>query len=277
MATDIVTGKRGFEHISSDKIGAHHAAIIGPGDYVLEGGSQYEHTLLSPNSLHIGSGETSMQGRHFRTDEEGETLTIESGTQGQKRFDIAVQAYSRSGDIEEPIWLVKKGVPSTSPTDPEVTSGDILAGADYHEMAMYRITLDGVSVTKVTPIFKTIPSQKTAWDSISPVVLFEGNTTGNFNLRQNPAVFKRLVICGFVNTEGDGRFTVMLENFMGAANNIGLSYAPTSALVRICACTISPSSNNPYTVTVDRGSWWDAANGNYDANLIHITKVVGYR
>lgn len=170
MATDLVTGSAGFEHIDGEKWGALNAAIIGSGEYVLEGGSQFAATLISANEIHIGSGDVSMQGRHFHTDEEGETINITSGTQGENRNTVICLCYKKEGDIETYEWIAKDGETASSTAATEIIKGDILAGADYNEMPMYRVVLDGVNVSPtIIPLFTKGQSQKDAWDSLSQV------------------------------------------------------------------------------------------------------------
>ena len=76
------------------------------------------------------------------------SLTIQSGTQGQKRNDLVVARYEKtSAGIESITPVVIKGTPTTgTPADPEVTANDL---------KLWRVPLDGINAgtpVRLTPI-----------------------------------------------------------------------------------------------------------------------------
>ena len=158
----IVTGFRGENHITSNDDQGRNQGIFGTGSYVLPVRSRFQSTLVSANELQIGDGEGVMQGVHFRTEPTStDSITIENGSQGMKRIDLVCVRYEKAPEtnIENVSWVIHTGEPSESnPQTPSYTQGDILAGDTVAEMPMYKINLDGITVTSVQPQFEILTS-----------------------------------------------------------------------------------------------------------------------
>ena len=60
--------------------------------------------------------------------------------------------------IETTEIVVIKGTAGATATDPTYTSGDILAGATQDDFPLYRVSLNGLNIEKVTPLFSTVPN-----------------------------------------------------------------------------------------------------------------------
>lgn len=171
---ELVTGHSGSDHVDSTDAGAMHAGIVGTGTYVLGTGGRLVATMQSANVVRIADGDLMMQGRHA-TIEAGayDELTIQNGTQAQKRNDLVVAHYERktSAPYTESLDLrVIKGTPTSgSPTDPEYQEGDILAGDAVVEAPLYRITLDGITVGEPVPLFDVLLPMADLWDSVSQI------------------------------------------------------------------------------------------------------------
>ncbi len=169
---ELVTGHSGSDHVDSTDAGAMHAGIVGTGTYVLGTGGRLVATMQSANVVRIADGDLMMQGRHA-TIEAGayDELTIQNGTQAQKRNDLVVAHYERktSAPYTESLDLrVIKGTPTSgSPTDPEYQEGDILAGDAVVEAPLYRIPLDGITVGEPVPLFDVLLPMADLWDSVS--------------------------------------------------------------------------------------------------------------
>ena len=179
---ELVTGHSGSDHVDSTDAGAMHAGIVGTGTYVLGTGGRLVATMQSANVVRIADGDLMMQGRHA-TIESGayDELTIQNGTQAQKRNDLVVAHYERktSAPYTESLDLrVIKGTPTSgSPTDPEYQEGDILAGDAVVEAPLYRIPLDGITPGEPVPLFDVLLPMADLWDSVSrtePVVVVSG-------------------------------------------------------------------------------------------------------
>lgn len=158
MTMDLVTGMTGSPHIDGRAAGELNAGIIGPDDYVLQIGDRLACTMQTANKAIIGTGAAVMQGRHVSITAP-ETVTIQSGTQGQKRSDLICLRYERdlTTSIESARLVAYKGEPTTgTPADPAIDKSSILALDASHDMPLYRIPLDGITVGAPIPLFSVL-------------------------------------------------------------------------------------------------------------------------
>lgn len=148
MAFEIVDGMTGTKHISSDDLAALNTATVGKADCVLEYGDDFALTMASANSATLGTGVGMVGGKRF-WNQAPVQLTVESGTQGQKRNDLVVARYAKtSAGIESITPVVIKGTPTTgTPADPEVTANDL---------KLWRIPLDGINAGAPVKLFETV-------------------------------------------------------------------------------------------------------------------------
>lgn len=163
MAFEIVDGMTGTKHISSDNLSALNIATVGKADCVLEYGHDFELTMQSANSATLGTGVGMVGGKRF-WNQAATNLTVQSGTQGQKRNDLVVARYAKtSAGIESITPVVVKGTPSTgTAADPATTSNDL---------KLWRIPLDGISVGTPVRLFDPVASLATLGDSVSQAVV----------------------------------------------------------------------------------------------------------
>ena len=155
---ELVTGRSGSPHITSQQDRQLHQGIFGDGAYILNTGNMLEPEVQSSNSIHIKDGALMFQGALFSVkvgtyDE----VTINNGNQGMKRKDvIAVKyTYDSSQNIESGEWTVVQGTPvASNPAVPDmpVTDGDIQAGDSEVYCPVFVVTLDGINVTGVDVI-----------------------------------------------------------------------------------------------------------------------------
>ncbi len=174
MAFEIVDGMTGTKHISSDDLSALNIATIGKADCVLKYGDDFALTMQSANSATLGTGVGMVGGKRF-WNHAATSLTIKSGTQGQKRNDLVVARYAKtSSGIESIKPVVIKGTPTTgTAADPEVTANDL---------KLWRVPLDGISVGEPVKLFDPVASLATLGDSVSRAPrVFVGNKIVNFN------------------------------------------------------------------------------------------------
>ena len=162
MAFEIVDGMTGTKHISSDDLSALNVATIGKADCVLGYGDDFKLTMASANSATLGTGVGMVGGKRF-WNQAATNLTVQSGTQGQKRNDLVVARYAKtSAGIESITPVVVKGTPSTgTAADPATTSNDL---------KLWRIPLDGISVGTPVRLFDPVASLAALGDSVSHVV-----------------------------------------------------------------------------------------------------------
>lgn len=159
MAFEIVDGMTGTKHISSDDLSALNVATIGKADCVLKYGDDFALTMQSANSATLGTGVGMVGGKRF-WNQAATNLTVQSGTQGQKRNDLVVARYAKtSAGIESITPVVIKGTPTTgTAADPEVTANDL---------KLWRVPLDGISVGEPVKLFEPVASLATLGDSVS--------------------------------------------------------------------------------------------------------------
>ena len=157
---EIVTGYRGKPHITSEKWADLNRGIIGAEEYVLGVGRMFESELISNNLLKIYDGCGVFQGREFSTSAgQSDEITIENGTQGEKRIDLIVARYTKNEDTKvetiEPVLI--KGTPSASdPAVPKHTEGNIRQGDLIADMPLYEVELNGINVVEVRQLFQVL-------------------------------------------------------------------------------------------------------------------------
>lgn len=159
MAFEIVDGMTGTKHISSDDLAALNIATIGKADCVLKHGDDFKLTMASANSATLGTGVGMVGGKRF-WNQAVTSLTVQSGTQGQKRNDLVVARYAKtSAGIESITPVVIKGTPTTgNAADPAVTANDL---------KLWRVPLNGISVGTPVKLFTPVMPLATLGDSVS--------------------------------------------------------------------------------------------------------------
>ena len=166
MTIELVDGKAGVAHISSEDKAIIHQAKFSKSDVVFDWGDAFKCTMSSPNRATIGTGCASIQGLDWHITS-AESVTISNGSQGMKRNDIICAHYNRNpkngNELVE--LVVLKGSPNaTAAADPTIPSGKILSGAVDAYMPLWRIPLDGITVG--TPVRLFTP-RGALWDSVT--------------------------------------------------------------------------------------------------------------
>ena len=160
---NLVTGYIGSNHVTAADAGSFNAAIFGGGQYLLNRGQKLSATIVTNNQLRIYDGDLIMQGRHVRINEgDYVDLTIENGASDYNRNDLVVARYTKdaSSGVEAVNLVVIKGTAVTGTAeDPAYTIGDIMNdGAALNDMLLYRITINGLNVAKVTLLAEEAPN-----------------------------------------------------------------------------------------------------------------------
>lgn len=166
MTIELVDGKAGTAHISSEDKAIIHQAKFSKSDVVFDWGDVFKCTMGSANRATIGTGCASIQGLDWHITA-AESVTISNGSQGMKRNDIICAHYHRdsSTGVEKVELAVLKGSPNaTTAADPTIPSGKILSGAVDAYMPLWRIPLDGITVG--TPVRLFTP-KGALWDSLT--------------------------------------------------------------------------------------------------------------
>lgn len=179
MTIELVDGKAGVAHISSDDKAIIHQAKFGKSDMVFDWGDVLKCTMGSANKATIGTGCASIQGLDWHITA-AESVTISNGSQGMKRNDIICAHYHRDSKTGNELveLVVLKGSPNANAAaDPKVPSGKILSGAVDAYMPLWRIPLDGITVG--TPVRLFTP-RGALWDSVTQTLIKSqyGTVTG---------------------------------------------------------------------------------------------------
>ena len=186
MAFEIVDGMTGTKHISSDDLSALNIATVGKADCVLDYGDNFALTMVNSNTATLGTGVGMVGGKRF-WNQAATSLTIQSGTQGQKRNDLVVARYAKtSAGIESITPVVIKGTPTTgTATDPDVTANDL---------KLWRIPLDGINAgtpvklfDAVSPLSTIAAETKKLGDSVSQALKTSKMTLPRIYIGENTA------------------------------------------------------------------------------------------
>ena len=191
MTIELVDGKAGVAHISSEDKAIIHQAKFSKSDVVFDCGDAFKCSMSSPNRATIGTGCASIQGLDWHITA-AESATISNGSQGMKRNDIICAHYHRDSKTGNELveLTVLKGTPNaTTAADPTRPSGKILSGAVDAYLPLWRIPLDGITVG--TPVRLFTP-KGALWDSVT---LTKTNT--NWNVDYRTALVGKMLIVAF--------------------------------------------------------------------------------
>ena len=169
---NIITGYRAEPHITAQQDRDVNIGIFGASAKILKGvGNEMAATVVSANEVEIADGTLVAEGctaeiQYGTT----ESMTIKNGEQGKKRIDLIVARYTRdSGTAVESMELaVIKGTSAASnPTAPAYNEGTIADGDSPVDFPIYRVNLDGISITSVDALVDTVNIPDLISDSIS--------------------------------------------------------------------------------------------------------------
>ena len=153
----IIDGYVGAPNIYADVIGEHNISMYGSGDYVLNVGECLGYELISNNEIRIKDGMFITQGRRgYIKKGTTEVCQIDNGAQTGKRNDLIVIEYAKdlSTQVESHTIRVLKGIPGAEASDPEITTGNIPDGAILHQMPLYRVKIEGLSIAAIEQMFE---------------------------------------------------------------------------------------------------------------------------
>lgn len=118
---------------------------------VFKYGNQLAHEVVNVNKINIKDGMVQAQGRNYVIyPNDVESLTIENGTQNQKRYDLIVYEISKQDNQETLSLKVIKGTPvASNPVDPTLTQQDTLSSGTTFQLPLYRVKLNGINIEGV--------------------------------------------------------------------------------------------------------------------------------
>ena len=191
---NIITGYRNEPHVTSQQLRNTYIPIFGSDAKILDVGSKMAVTVISANEIEIADGQLICEGctaeiAHGTT----ESLTIDNGTQGEQRIDLIVARYTKNSGtgVEDMQLAVVKGTPAASnPAVPEYNTGTIANGDSPVDFPIYRVNIDGISITSVDALVDTVNifgSIEDLYDRVE--VLYEDDLTARIALdRDNVAI-----------------------------------------------------------------------------------------
>ena len=161
-ALNINTPPEAEPHIYAEDDAAIYKAIFG-GDGVSTIGQACKATVLSNNKVRIADGVLCVDGHMARIPYgEYEDCEIMNGQSGKDRNYIIVAKFETTGTggIDTMTCEVIQGTAGETAVDPELTQDDIYAGGKVREYPLYRVKIEGLSITDVEQMFEIIPSNK---------------------------------------------------------------------------------------------------------------------
>ena len=161
---EIVSGRTGKPHVTSQQFRQIIEGIVGDGSCILPSGENLGPELVSNNSLKIRSGMMCHHGNvssvKIGTYDEVE---LTNGSQGMKRIDLVVNRYTRNEEdnTEKNEWIVIMGTPAESnPTVPEYTKGNLQEGDLVDDCPAFEVHFDGINITEVTKMLEIAQTNK---------------------------------------------------------------------------------------------------------------------
>lgn len=161
-ALNINTPPEAEPHIYAEDDAAIYKTIFG-GDGVSTIGQACKATVLSNNKVRIADGVLCVDGHMARIPYgEYEDCEIMNGQSGKNRNDIIVAKFETTGTggIDTMTCEAIQGTAGETAVDPELTQDDIYTGGKVREYPLYRVKIEGLSITAVEQMFDIILSNK---------------------------------------------------------------------------------------------------------------------
>lgn len=154
---NIITGYRGEPHVTAQQLRDTFIGLYGSGTYILNGvGSMLRASVISANEIQISDGALIAEGCVAEVPRgTTESLTIDNGNQNMSRYDLIVARYTKTAGtaVENMSLVVIKGTPAASnPAVPSHNTGLIADGDSPVDFPLYRVRIDGISITDVAAL-----------------------------------------------------------------------------------------------------------------------------
>lgn len=182
---NIITGRTGNPHITSQQMRDTNIAVIGKSDCVLNVGRNFAAEQLDSNTIRIHDGQLSLQGCIASIDAgEYEDFTIENGSIGYERIDYIVAHYRRIYDsdnnlLESVNLEVEKCDISTPIIDGAQSipkeyenSLTIREGAINYYFRLYAIFVKNLNIESIVPMYQ-IFNESSKWMDVTYSSLFQ--------------------------------------------------------------------------------------------------------
>lgn len=157
---NIIWGYKADPHITAQQLRNTYAGIFGGDTHILDTGSKLAATVVSATEVQIADGVMIAQGCTASIEHgETESLTIANGSQRMLRTDLIVARYTKTAGtaVEAMELAVIKGTPAASnPATPAYNEGLIADGDSPVDFPLYKVNIDGISITSVDALVDTI-------------------------------------------------------------------------------------------------------------------------
>ena len=162
---ELVTGRKGSPHVTSQQDRMLNQGIFGQGAYILNTGQNLEPQVQTSNEVRIRDGAIMAQGALGCVKVNTyDSVTIQNGNQGMKRTDLICWQYTYDAeqDVESAEWVVVQGTPAESdPQTPAYTEGNIQEGDALVQIPVFAVHLDGINITGVDTLLEIAPDIST--------------------------------------------------------------------------------------------------------------------
>lgn len=182
---NIITGRKGYPHVTSQQQRDINASLLGSGDYVLSVGKKLRAQQVDSNKVRIFDGLLSMGGCIASIEaNEYEDVNIENGSIGKIRADLICAHYQRSTDEsgklienvslevlkgEEPSVYIPEPIEGITfvPKLPQVNNSlSIRDGAENYYFPLYKVIIEGLNITSIDAMF-TIVNEDSDWQEVT--------------------------------------------------------------------------------------------------------------
>lgn len=173
----IITGSTNFDNVTSNADASKHLGMIGADAVALNIGRKLEAEVgQTNNEVRIYDGEGFAQGIHFRVAPGTyDSVVVENGESGVKRTDLIVCRYQIDDNgYESTTWKTIKG--PAGGAVPDYTHGSVRdESGDVIDVPFYRIEIEGLSITKVTPLFSVLVTWADMQEKMNRSRIFVGS------------------------------------------------------------------------------------------------------
>lgn len=271
-ALNINTPPEAEPHIYAEDDAAIYKAIFG-GDGVSTIRQACKATVLSNNKVRIADGVLCVDGHMARIPYgEYEDCEIMNGQSGKNRNDIIVAKFETTGTggIDTMTCEVIQGTAGKTAVDPELTQDDIYAGGKVREYPLYRVKIEGLSITAVERMFEIIPSNK---DLSNKVAELNKNITSavSFNKNITKMIGGSKVVTAKASTSVQVLSNSEINNALGVTNS---SNANTVVLMTN-GDGLAQKVHVEGSTYLD-GAWHATFNQNASSGSIRINYVIFY-
>ena len=154
----LITGYWGEPHVTAENDRGIHAAIFGPGRFVLPVGEQFKAEYIGNNTVRVYDGKLLDNGAAAGIPAgEYVDLVIANASQSMKRNDLIVFQYEQDAAtlVENGKFVVVQGEEvSGTASDPVLTQNDLLSNtATFDQFALWRVPVSGATISAPVQLF----------------------------------------------------------------------------------------------------------------------------